>query len=223
MRFLAGLLVLSAAAWTQVARQANRDYNTPEGRARMIATLESPARLKNLRLDELVASLGVKRGSTVIDLGTGTGNLLAALSRAVGPEGRVIAEDIHADFLQRARERAGEAKLTNVQFILGSDTDPKLPAGAADLVIAVDVYHHLDYPERMLAAVKRSLKAGGRLAIVEYHKKRGAMEVSPDFALEHVRAGEEQVIRELQASGFSMLWKREHAPGKQYIVMFQAP
>jgi hypothetical protein len=60
------------------------------------------------------------------------------------------------------------------------------------------------------------------LAIVEYHKKRGAMEVDPDFALRHVRAGADQVVRELQAALYKLLWQHEHAPGKQYIAMFQA-
>jgi ubiquinone/menaquinone biosynthesis C-methylase UbiE len=222
MRFLASLLLISAA-WCQVAREANRDYETREGRTKMTGILESPARLANLRPAELVAGLGVQRGSTVIDLGTGTGNLLADLSSAVGPGGRVIAEDIHEDFLERARERAGKAGLGNVQFVLGTETDPKLPSGAADLVIVLDAYHHFDYPERMLAAIKRSLRPAGRLAIIEYHKKRGAMEIDPDFALKHIRAGAEQVLQEVQAAGYKLLWQREHAPGRQYIAMFGVP
>jgi ubiquinone/menaquinone biosynthesis C-methylase UbiE len=219
MRIILGLLV-AAAAWCQVAQEANRDYRTEEGRKRMVGVLEAPARLQNLRPSELVARLEIARGSTVIDLGTGTGNLLAELSRAVGPDGRVIAEDIQQDFLDRARERAAKESLGNVDFVLGTETDPKLPAAAADLVVVLDAYHHFDYPERMLAAIKRSLRPGGRLAVVEYHKKRGAMEASPDLALTHIRAGAEQVVREVEAAGFGLLWQREHAPGKQYIAMF---
>jgi len=215
------LLLLSAAAWSQVAREANRDYETQEGRSRMVQVLESPNRLANLRPAELIQHLEVRPGQTVIDLGTGTGNLLADLSRAVGPTGQVIAEDIHQDFLDRARQRS--ASLHNVQFILGTETDPKLPAGLADLVIVLDAYHHFDYPEQMLAAIRRSLRAGGRLAIIEYHKKRGAMEINPDFALTHIRAGAEQVVREVEAAGYKLLWQREHAPGRQYIAMFAAP
>jgi predicted methyltransferase len=107
-----------------------------------------------------------------------------------------------------------------VDFVLGTETDPKLPAGAADLVVVLDTYHHFDYPERMLAAITRSLRPGGRLAIVEYHKKRGAMEASPDHALTHIRAGAEQVVREVEAAGYKLLWRREHAPERQYIAMF---
>ena len=189
----------------------------------MVERLESPARLANLRPAELVSRLEIVRGSTVVDLGTGTGTLLEDLSLAVGPDGHVIAEDIHADFLERARGRVKTAGLGNVQFLLGTEMDPKVPAGAADLVVVLDAYHHFDYPERMLAAIKRSLRPGGRLAIVEYHKKRGAMEVDPDFALTHIRAGAEQVVREVEAAGYKLVWHRDHAPGRQYIAMFRIP
>ena len=223
MRIISILLALSAAAWCQVAREANRDYETPEQRAKMVERLESEARLANLRPAELVARLEVVRGSTVVDLGAGTGTLLEALSLAVGPAGRVIAEDIHSDFLERARGHVKTAGLGNVDFVLGTETDPKLPVGAADLVVVLDAYHHFDYPERMLAAIKRGLRPGGRLAIIEYHKKRGAMEVDPDFALTHIRAGEDQVVREVEAAGYKLVWRREHAPGRQYVAMFRIP
>lgn len=224
MRSISILLFLGAAAWSQVAQEANRDYQTPELRAAMVERLESRDRLANLRLDELVSRLEIVRGSTVVDLGTGTGVLLEALSGAVGPAGRVIAEDIHADFLGRARDRARAAGLGNVEFILGTETDPKLPKAAADLVIVLDAYHHFDYPERMLSAIKRALRPGGRLAIVEYHKKHGAMETpDPNFAVEHVRAASDQVVHEVKAAGYRALWLREHAPGRQYIAMFQVP
>lgn len=221
MRLISLLLLSTSGIWAQAAREANRDYATPEDRAEIVRRLEAPARLARLRPAELVAALNVTPGSTVVDLGTGTGNLLEALSRAVGPRGRIVAEDIHDDFLDRARARAKTAKLANVDFVLGTETDPKLPANAADLVIVLDAYHHFDYPEQMLAAIKRGLRPGGRLAIVEYHKKRGAMEVEdPDFAIKHIRAGAEQVEREVQSAGYKLLWRRDHAPDSQYVAMF---
>jgi ubiquinone/menaquinone biosynthesis C-methylase UbiE len=220
MKLCLTALACAALSWGQVAREANRDYATPEDRAKIVERLEAPARLANLRPAELVKRLEVKPGSTVVDLGTGTGNLLKDLSTAVGPKGKVIAEDIQTDFIDRARAKAKNAGLTNIEFVLGTETDPKLPAGAADLVIVLDAYHHFDYPEKMLAAIARGMRPGARLAIVEYHKKRGAMEVDPDFALTHIRAGSDQVVQELKAAGFTLLWLRDHAPDKQYIAMF---
>jgi ubiquinone/menaquinone biosynthesis C-methylase UbiE len=222
MRIISFLLLLAAAAWCQVAQEANRDYATPELRAKIVERLESPTRLANLRPAELVAQLGIVRGSTVVDLGTGTGMLLKDLSLAVGPAGRVIAEDIQTDFLEHARHRLEVEGLRNIELVLGTETDPKLPAGAADLVVVLDAYHHFDFPEQMLAAIKRGLRPGGRLAIIEYHKLRGAMEAGdPDFALTHIRASADQLVKEVQSAGYKLLWRREHAPGRQYIVMFK--
>jgi ubiquinone/menaquinone biosynthesis C-methylase UbiE len=221
MRSIGILLALATVAWPQVAKEANRDYETPEARAMVIKRLESPDHLANLRASELVSRLAIQAGSTVVDLGTGAGALLKDLSAAVGPLGHVIAEDIHQDFLDRARQRARALGLQNVSFLLGTETDPKLAASSADLVLVVDAYHHFDYPERMLAAIKTGLRPGGRLAIVEYHKKRGAMESSPDFALTHIRADAEQVVREIEAAGYRLLWRRDHVPDRQYIAMFR--
>lgn len=224
MRYISILLSVvsfAPAAWPQVAREANRDYETSESRAKTVERLEAASRLANLRPAQLVSKLEIRPGSTVVDLGTGTGNLLKDLSLVVGPNGRVIAEDIHQDFLDRARRRSGNLGLSNVDFHLGAETDPKLTDGSADLVLVVDAYHHFDYPERMLAAIRRGLKPSGRLAVVEYHKKRGAMETSPGFALTHIRAGAAQVVREIETAGFTLLWRRDHAPGRQYIAVFQ--
>lgn len=215
--------IFAIAVWGQLAQDANREYATAEDRAKLVARLENPARLARMKPTELVQRLGVAPGWTVVDLGTGTGNLLAPLSKAVGPNGRVVAEDIHPDFLERAQSRANSEGLKNIEFVLGTETDPKLPEHRADLIVVVDAYHHFDYPEKMLAAIRRALKPRGLLAIVEYHKQRGAMEVTddPDFAVRHIRAGAEQVEQEVQAVGYQLLWRREHAPGSQYIAMFQ--
>src|SRR3954452_8493066 len=93
------IAALVGAASGQVAKDANKDYETAEDRAKIVARLENPERLARMKQAELVKALGVAPGSIVVDLGTGTGNMLAPLSAAVGPNGRVVAEDIHSDFL----------------------------------------------------------------------------------------------------------------------------
>lgn len=220
-----GLWVLIAAAAMlsgQAARDVNKEYSTKEGRAGMIPRLDAPDRDIRQKPKELVAKLGIKAGSTVVDLGTGPGYMLPFLSPAVGASGKVIAEDIQTDFLDKAREKAAASGLKNVQFVLGTERDPKLPAHAADLILVLDAYHHFDYPQEMLAAFKAGLKPGGRLAIVEYHKKTGAMGGGDSQrALTHIRASAEEVVKEVEAAGFKFQWMKDHVPDSQYIAMFE--
>lgn len=185
----------------------------------MAATLSDSGRDARQKPRELVAALDLKPGMTVVDLGAGPGYLLPFLSAAVGPSGKVIAEDIHPDFMDQARAKVRAGGSENVEFVLGTETDPKLPGGCADLILVLDTYHHFDYPEKMLASLKAALKPGGRLAIVEYHKKRGAMGPGdPERALKHIRASAEEVVRELEAAGFRLLRQRDHVPDSQYVA-----
>src|SRR5947209_11306479 len=127
---LAFLLSLVLAASAQVPSDANTAYRTPEGRASLAGALDSPDRDSRERPRDLVAVLGLKPGDTVVDFGTGPGYMLPYLSHAVAPSGKVIAEDIQTDFLDKARAKAQREHLGNISFILGSESDPRLPQEA---------------------------------------------------------------------------------------------
>jgi len=212
-------LLCCANLWGQVARQANSTYTTEASRAGIAATLGAPDRDKTQRPEELVAYMGVRPGMAVADVGTGIGYMLPYLSTAAGPSGKVLAEDIFDDFLARARNRA--RNLANVTFIKGTETDPRLPASALDLILVLDVYHHFDYPEKMLAAFHQALRSDGRLVVVEYYKRHGAMPGGGDRALTHIRIDEPDVIRELEANGFHVVSKKEQIKDSQYVLILE--
>jgi ubiquinone/menaquinone biosynthesis C-methylase UbiE len=144
--------------------------------------------------------------------------MLPYLSRAVGAEGRVLAEDIQDDFLAKARQKAETEKLGNVTFVKGSETSPTLPDGSVDVALALDSYHHYDYPDKMLAGIAKGLKRDGRLVIVEYYKRPTAM--PNGRAMEHIRLDAPDVIKEIEANGFRLLSQREHIKDSQYILTF---
>jgi ubiquinone/menaquinone biosynthesis C-methylase UbiE len=207
-------LLLVQISWTQVAERANKDYHTAEGRKRLIGLLSDPDRPKRLEADKLVSALGLTDGAVVVDLGTGAGILLPFLSKAVGPSGRVVAEDIIADFLEKARERVAEQKLTNVEFIQGDEKNPSLPEASADVVLAVDSYHHFDYPGEMLTAIRKALRESGKLVIIDYYKK---FFQDPD----HIRIEKDDVVKEVEVNGFRLVTNEEHIPNSQYRLVFE--
>jgi predicted methyltransferase len=216
------LAILSVPLFSQAAAEANANYRSAEARKKMVATLDGSHRDARQRPKELLAALRLKPGMSVADIGTGPGYMLPFLVEAVGPGGKVFAEDIFADFLDRAREKAREQSLSNVSFVLGTETSPNLPANAIDVAFILDAYHHFDYPEQMLGGIRQSLKAGGRLAIVDYYKRRGAMSnPNPDFAVSHIRLDDTAVIKEVEANGFRMVEHKEFLQGSQYIAIFE--
>jgi ubiquinone/menaquinone biosynthesis C-methylase UbiE len=203
----------------QVAKQANSTYQTEQDRKSVAAGLADPARDAKQKPRELVEAMGVQAGMTVADVGTGVGYMLPFLSNAVGPSGRVVAEDIFDDFLASAKRRAQDRNLTNVTFVKGTETDPKLAESQLDEVLVLDVYHHFDYPDKMLAAIRKSLKPGGKLVVVEYYKTAEAM--PKGRALTHIRLNKPDVIREIEGNHFRLVSEREHIPGSQYMLILE--
>lgn len=203
----------------QAAKDANRRYQTKEGRDQIAATLADPHRDERQKPVELVAALGLKPGHAVADLGTGVGYLLPFLSRAVGPAGKVVGQDIQFDFIERAEKRAKEQGLKNVTFVVGSDRNPRLPERTFDVVFTLDSYHHFDYPGEMLPVIAGSLKPGGRFVICDFYKRPGAMPNGD--AVAHVRLDKDDVIKEVEANGFRLVSQGEHIPGSQYLLFFE--
>ena len=217
---IAAAFLMALPVLAQVAADANKSYQSTEGRQRMVETLTGEHRDARQKPKELIAALGIKAGMSVADVGTGPGYLLPFLCEAVGPAGKVYGEDIFPDFLAKAKQRA--ASCPNVTIVHGTEKTPNLEANAVDLAIILDAYHHFDYPETMLAGIHKSLRAGGRLAIVDYYKRRGAMSnANPDFAISHIRLDDAAVIREVEANGFKVVSNAPFLPGSQYMAIFE--
>jgi ubiquinone/menaquinone biosynthesis C-methylase UbiE len=219
MKYALIVAAVVSCASGQQAGNANAHYSTEAERANIAARMLAPGRDAEQKPAALVASLPIKPGMTVADIGTGPGYMLPYLSRGVGPEGRVLAEDVFPDMLEQARRRIEAEKLSNVTSILGTAEDPKLPAAAVDVAFLLDVYHHFDSPGRMLAQIRAALKEDGTLVLVDYYKRPGAM--SGGNAVEHIRADQPDVIKEVESNGFKLASKRDHVPNSQYVLLFR--
>ena len=169
--------------------------------------------------NSIVAASGAASGMTVADVGAGTGLFTMLFARQVGPGGRVIAVDISKPFLASIAKRAAEAGQKNVSTLLGTHTDVRLPAGSVDIVFTSDTYHHFEQPVPVLASIRQALKPGGRLIVIDFERIPG---VSAPSTLEHVRAGKETVINEINAAGFRLLGEVTNAGLKQnYYLIFE--
>jgi len=218
-KFACSSLFFATLAFPQVATDANKGYQTKEGRESVARTLADPSRDQRQNPREIVDALELKPGSVVADVGTGVGFMLPYMSHVVGSKGQVIAEDISNDFLDKAKLRVQAQGLNNVKFVLGTDRDPKLPADTLDGVLLLEVYHHFDYPEAMLEHIRDSLISDGKLVIADYYKRPDAM--PGGRAMTHIRLDEDDVIKEVEANGFKAVSKRELVPKQMYIAVFE--
>jgi ubiquinone/menaquinone biosynthesis C-methylase UbiE/predicted esterase len=177
--------------------------------------LDRPEREQEEAPSKLIEALKIKPGSVVADVGAGSGYLTFRLADKVGPNGKVLAVDIQDEMLALIRQRAKAKKVTNVEPVKGAESDPKLPAGAVDLILMVDVYHEFEFPFEMTEAMVKALKPGGRLAFVEYRLE------DPEVPIKLVhKMSERQVKKEMAIHPLRYVQTLEDLP-RQHIIIFE--
>ena len=179
--------------------------------------LERRERVDEEEPDLALRLLRVAKGSTVADIGTGSGYMAVRLAKIVGPMGRVYANDIQPGMLELLQKNVEKNKLTNVTPVLGTVDDPKLPPDAIDMAIMVDVYHELSQPQRMLQRLRESLKTGGRLVLWEYRAEDPQVPILPLHKMSKA-----QVKLELEAEGFKQSRVFDDLPW-QHLFVFVKP
>jgi len=119
------------------------------------------------RVTDIFTALGAKPGSRIADVGAGEGWLTVRLARHVGPAGRIFAVDISDAALTRLSETLDKDTLRNVEIVLAEDDDPRLPFGTLDGVVILNAYHEMTKRVPVIEGLKRSLKPGGLMVIVD--------------------------------------------------------
>jgi len=176
--------------------------------------LERSEREAEEKPEAALDALGLKPGMVVADVGAGSGYMSLRMARRVGPSGRVYAEDIQPEMLRLLRENEVKAKLSNVQTVLGTETDPKLPAGKMDLILLVDVYHEFSQPQKMLRQLRQALKPNGRLVLLEYRKEDPSIPIRPEHKM-----SVQEVNTELEAEGFQLAQVIETLPRQHILIL----
>ncbi len=132
-----------------------------------IKRLERPDRYPGLRTDDVIASLQLKPGDVVADIGSGVGAFTLPFAKAVAPSGLALAVDIWPDMLAHIREKAKNEGLGNLQTVVAKLDDPNLPKDLVDVVYFHDVFHNVNDRQAYLERLVSYLKPGSRIAIVE--------------------------------------------------------
>lgn len=168
----------------------------------------------------IAETVGLRRGLVVADIGAGTGLYTMMFGDAVGPSGKVFAVDITPEFIDLIDQRAREHGLSNVKAVLCVEDSVKLERDSVDVAFVCDTYHHFEYPKSTLRSIHDALRPGGELIVVDFERVPGK---SRQWVLDHVRAGREEVIREIEFAGFALTPEQ---PGygfleENYILRFR--
>ena len=221
---------LAASLWLLLAAapSAARDATPATGSDRATAShsfadvkywskvFDDPARDAWQKPRQLITALGIQPGQTVVDLGAGTGYFSRYLAGAVGPGGTVLAVEIEPTLVSYLRQRAEREDTGNVVPILASPDNPRLPAAGVDLILIADTYHHLDHRTRYLPQLRRALRPGGRVAVVDW--KAGNLPQGPPP--EH-KLPRQQVIDEMRTAGFALAEEPDLLE-YQYVLVFRS-
>lgn len=176
--------------------------------------LERPEREREEAPTKAIELMQLKPTDVVADIGAGTGYFSFRIAPKVS-KGKVLAEDIQPEMLDMMNKTAEQNHVTNVQTILGTVEDPKLPEKGVDVVIMVDAYHEFDHPYEMMTAIVKALKPGGRVIDLEYRGEDPEVNIKP-----HHKMTQAQAIKEMKFVGLTHVKTYDDLP-QQHLMVFE--
>lgn len=159
--------------------------------------------------------LQLKPGMDVCDMGAGNGYHAIPMAQSVGPKGKVYAVDVQPEMIDLLKGRLAGQSIGNIVPIVGLYHDPKLPEASCDLILLVDVYHEFSHPVHMLAAMKKALKPGGAVVLVEFRAEDDSVPIKPEHKMSKA-----QINKELAANGYKLAREYDGLPW-QHMMWFQ--
>src|ERR1035441_6552959 len=205
-------VVLCAGSWTLAApAQTEHQHHPLQSAAEYARVLEDPARDAWQKPHEVLAALHLKGTETIADIGAGSCYFARRFARHAG---QVYAVDIDAKLLEICRQEAP----ANLKTVLGLRDDPKLADGAADLIFFCDVLHHIGERSAYLEKVRRALKSGGRVVVIDFHKRPLPVGPGPEMKI-----ARETMVEEFKTAGFQRVEEYEFLPYQYFLVFARIP
>jgi arsenite methyltransferase len=210
------VLAVPAAAQDQTPRSHEEMHRLHQDTKAYIAMLEDPERDEYQKPHEVLMALDLKPGETIADIGSGSGYFTLRFAAHVGDTGRVLAVDIDPEMIRYLNRRVRDAGVRNVQTILAEPNDPLLPDASVDRFVVVDTWHHIEKQAEYLALMKKMLKPGGQMVMIDFQKKE--LPFGPPMEMKIAR---EDLIRQMEANGFRLAKEHTFLP-YQYFLVFAA-
>jgi ubiquinone/menaquinone biosynthesis C-methylase UbiE len=192
------------------ASQMHRLHNDPKA---YIGALEDPQRDTYQKPHEVLTALSLKPGEVIADIGAGSGYFTFPIAHHLGPEGKVYAVDVSPDMILHLNRRIRDLKTTNVVSVLADPDDPLLPEQSVDRFFICDVWHHVENPSKYLGMIKKELKPGGQVIMIDFHKKELAF--GPPMEMKIAR---EDLIKQMESNGFRLAKEHSFLPYQYFLV-----
>ena len=191
-------------------QQMHRLHSDPKS---YIGALEDPKRDAYQKPHEVMRALGLKAGEVIADIGAGSGYFTFRFTHHVGNRGKVYAVDVSPDMIRHINRRIRELKATNVVSILADPDDPLLPDASVDRFFFSDSWHHIDNQTQYLSLLKKMLKPGGEIVMIDFHKKD--LPVGPPMQMKIAR---EDLIKQMESNEFRLTKEHTFLPYQYFLV-----
>jgi ubiquinone/menaquinone biosynthesis C-methylase UbiE len=207
------LLPTHLTAQDAVNRDAHEMHQLHDDPKAYIGALEDPKRDAYQKPHEVLTALKLKPGEVIADIGAGSGYFTFRIAHQVGPKGKVYAVDVSPDMIRHLNRRIRELKATNIVSVLADPDDPLLPGQSVNRIFICDVWHHVENPAKYLSTMKKILKPGGEIVMIDFHKKE--LPFGPPLQMKIAR---EDLIKQMATNGFRLAKEHTFLPYQYFLV-----
>ena len=207
------LIVGQVAAQDAVKRDKHEMHRAHGDSKAYIAMLEDPKRDEYQKPHEVIMALGLKAGEVIADIGAGSGYFSFRFAHPVGDQGRVYAVDVNPDMILHMNRRIRELGTHNIVTILAPPDDPLLADASLDRVFICNTWHHIEKQTEYLALLKKMLKPGGQLVMIDFQKRQ--LPVGPPMEMKISR---DDLVLQLNRASFRLEKEHTFLPYQYFLV-----
>jgi ubiquinone/menaquinone biosynthesis C-methylase UbiE len=207
------LLPATLSAQEDVKRDAHEMHRLHKDPKAYIGALEDPKRDAYQKPHEVLTALGLKSGEIIADIGAGSGYFTFRIAHHLGAKGKVFAVDVSPDMIRHINRRIRDLKTTNVVSVLADPDDPLLAERSINRFFICNVWHHVENPTKYLSMMKKMLRPGGEIVMIDFHKKE--LPLGPPLEMKIAR---EDLIKQMETNGFRLSKEHTFLPYQYFLV-----